>query len=493
VPITRRQFLQRTSVAAAAFAAPLALPRRVFGANDTIRAAVIGLGSRGVDYHIPCMENQQGVTVAALCDPDRSRLADALNDFRKKYGREPALALDMRTLLDRKDIDVVCYATQTYWHALGTIWACQAGKHVYGEKPACHYIWEGRQMVHAARKYDRIVQIGSQERSIPGTRAAVEWVRAGNLGKIKLITGFVNKPRASIGKRAEPLPIPPEVDYDLWCGPAQKVPLYRDRLHYDCAFDWNTGDGDSVGQGAHQMDVARWVLGETGLPRRVMSLGGRFGVDDAGNVANTQLIYYDFPSAPVIYEVHGLRSAKGARRAVTFRGLEVGAAVDCEDGYVMFRLGAKAYDRQGKVIQDFTGSMAGEFKTAPGDDDHLHFENFIDAIRAGDRAKLHAEILEGHVSASVCHTGNISYRLGRKASIGEIRQVTGAIPAWDDAFGRLLDHLKANEIALDGPTITLGPWLETVPGEEQFKDNPKANEIVRGWDREGFRIPEVKI
>lgn len=485
--INRRQFVKRAAVGAASIGVPLLVSSRVFGANETIRVAVVGLGSRGVDVHVPSMEQQKGVSVVALCDPDRSRLATAAKRFEQKYHRAPQQYVDIRKLLENKEVDVVSHATQTYWHVLGTIWACQAGKHVYVEKPACHYIWEGRQMVAAARKYNRLVQIGSQERSIPGTREAVEWVRAGNLGKIKMITGFVNKPRTSVGKGTVPLQIPPEVDYDLWCGPAKKVPLYRDRLHYDCAFDWNTGGGDAVNQGAHQMDVARWVLGETDLPRRVMSIGGRFQFNDAADCANTLIIYYDFPTAPVIYEVHNFRSAKGVRQAPLFRGLEVGAAVDCEGGYVMFRLGAKAFDTKGNEIKRF-----GEIKEGPGAEDHLHFENFIDAVRVSDRQKLHAEILEGHVSASVCHTGNISYRLGKKATVEEIRKVTGEIPAWNEAFDRLLAHLKANEIDVSGRTITLGPWLETIPGQERFKDNAEANAIVKGSYRAPFEVPEVK-
>ena len=297
------------------------------------------------------MEEQEGVKVVALCDPDRSRLASATKRFEQKYHHTPDQCADMRKLLDRKDVDVLSHATQTYWHCLGAIWSCQAGKHVYVEKPASQYLWEGRQAVNAARKYNRIVQCGTQERSIRGTKAAIQWVRAGNLGKIKLITAFCYKERFSVGKRDKPLEIPPEVDYDLWCGPAKKVPLYRDKLHYDCCFDWNTGGGDAVNQGAHQVDVARWLLGENDLPRRVMSIGGRFVFNDAADCPNTQIIYYDFPSAPVLYEMYDLRVAKGSNKIPKFMGETVGAYVTCEGGSILLRHGARVFDKDGKEFK----------------------------------------------------------------------------------------------------------------------------------------------
>ncbi len=308
------------------------------------------------------------------------------------------------------------------------------------------------------------------------------WVRAGNLGKIKLITAFCYKPRVSVGKRKEPLAIPPEIDYDLWCGPAQKLPIYRDQLHYDCCFDWNTGGGDAVNQGAHQVDVARWLLGENDLPRRVMSIGGRFVFNDVADCPNTQIIYYDFPTAPVLYEMYDMRVAKGSNQVPKFMNETVGAYVQCEGGSILLRHGARVFDKQGK-----------EFKKFEDDPDRLHFENFIDALRSGQREKLHAESVEGHISAGICHTGNISYRLGKTASASEIREVTQKIPAWDRLFDRFEAHLKAHEVDVDAPTITLGPWLETVPGEERFKDNAAANALVKGTYRAPYLVPEVNI
>jgi predicted dehydrogenase len=469
--------LQGSLLGAGAAALPLATARRVLGANEEIRVGVIGLGVRGNGTHVPRMQQQQGVRVVAICDPDRERLAACAATIEKKYSHKVEQFVDVRKLLEKKDLDVVSIATMQYWHALGTIWACQAGKHVYCEKPLSHFIWEGRQMVRAARRYNRLVQTGTQRRSDQSAIEAIKYLREGNLGKIKWITAFANKPRTSIGKRDTPLPIPESVDYELWCGPARKEPIYRDRLQYDCSFLWNTGDGESCNQGVHEIDMARWCLGITGLPRRVMSIGGRFVFNDAGDVPNTQIIYYDFPTAPILYEVHNLTAAKGSKQMPNFRGVRTGISVECEGGYVNIPDGT-AYDPQGKKIKSFSGR-------------ETHFENFIAAVRSGRREDLHADVLEGHISTAITHAGNISYRLGRPASLAEMRAQVKDIPIWNEMFDRFLAHLKAQEIDTDARTVTLGPWLELDPQQERFKDSAEANRLVRGFYREPFVVPEV--
>ena len=381
----------------------------------------------------------------------------------------------MRRLLDRRDIDVVSNATQNYWHGLSTIWACQAGKHVYVEKPLSHYIWEGRQMVNATRKYNRIVQCGTQRRSQQSIIDGIAWIRDGHLGKIRYITAFANKPRASCGKRETPLVIPSSIDYDLWCGPARKLPIYRDRLHYDCSFDWNTGDGESCNQSVHEMDVARWCLGEPGLPRRVMSIGGRFVFDDACDVPNTQIIYYDFATAPVLYEAHNLPRSIMHSQPPSFRGERVGVIVECEGGTVSLYRGI-AWDHHGQQIRTFTGG---------GD----HFANFIDAVRAGERGRLHADVEVGYLSTAVCHTGNIAYRVGQVASEEEQRAAVEKIPLLHEQYERLIAHLEANEI--DADTATLGPWLEIDQEHECFPDHDRANQLVRGFYREPYTVPDL--
>ncbi|MBN1908908.1 MAG: Gfo/Idh/MocA family oxidoreductase [Pirellulales bacterium] len=487
---TRRAFLQKSAAATVALGLPMVASSRAFGANDAIAVGVIGLGIRGAGTHIPRMEKQKGVRVVAVADPDRQRLGRTAESFAKKYGHKVDKYVDMRRLLARKDIDVVTNATQNYWHGLSTIWAFQEGKHVYCEKPLSHYIWEGRQMVNAARKFKRIAQCGTQGRSMKPIIEGIKWLHEGNLGPIQHVTAFANKPRWPIGKRDVPLVIPDTVDYDLWCGPAQKVPLYRSRLQYDCSFDWNTGGGESINQGVHEIDIARWLLKEKGLPRRAMSIGGRFNVDDAANVPNTQIACYDFASAPVFYEVHNLPTAKKwmvdqktmSRHAPTFRGVRTGVCVECEGGYAMLSnysgVGGQFFDKQGKLIKKFTG----------GED---HFENFIAAVRANDPGLLRAEILEGHLSTSIAHAGNISYRLGRLADQHEMRRQVRELPAFEPTYDRLLDHLRAHEIDLDAKSVTLGPWLEIDQQNERFKDNTKANELVHGTYRAPYVVPEI--
>jgi predicted dehydrogenase len=464
----------KSSIAAGIAAA---LPfSRVRGANESVRVGVVGLGGRGTGAHVPSFGNQKNVTIAAISDADANRMAQAAEMIESKYGYGVVQCQDMRQMFDRKDIDVIANATQNYWHGLSTIWACQAGKHVYVEKPLSHYIWEGRQMVNAARKYGRIVQCGTQHRSERLIAQTIQWIREGNLGKIKYISAFANKPRVSCGKRDTPLPIPESIDYDLWCGPARKLPIYRDRLQYDCSFDWNTGDGESCNQGVHEMDVARWCLGEAQPPRRVLSIGGRFVFNDACDVPNTQIIYYDFPAAPVLYEVHNLTKAKGSTEIPDFRGERVGVIVDCEGGSVSLYRGI-AWDNDGKQVKTFTGG---------GD----HFVNFIEAVRAGRREDLNADVLEGHLSTAVCHFGNISYRLGKTASTKEIRKQVQDVPLFADVFDRLLEHLAAHEIDPDAGTVTLGPWLDIDRRNERFKDNEQANRLVRGFYREPYVVPE---
>jgi predicted dehydrogenase len=454
---------------------PLTASARVLGANEEIRVGVVGLGGRGSGAHVPGFQDQKGVRVVALADVDRQRMSDAADKIHSKYGQKVEQFTDMRDMFQRKDIDVISNATQNYWHGLSTIWACQAGKHTYVEKPLSHYIWEGRQMVNAARKHDRIVQCGTQHRSEVKFAKAIQWIREGHLGKITYITAFANKQRSSCGLRQTPLEIPDSVDFDLWSGPAKKVPIYRDRLQYDCSFDWNTGDGEACNQGVHEVDVARWCLGETMLPRRVMSIGGRFLFNDACDVPNTQIIYYDYPTAPLLYEVHNLRKAKGSSESPDFRGERVGVVVNCEGGSVSLYRGI-AWDNEGKQVQKFTGGGN-------------HFANFIAAVRSGRREDLSAEIEEGHRSTAVTHLGNISLRVGEVASAEQQRAAVQDIPIWSDMHDRFAAHLEANEIDIN--KATLGPWLEVDRQNERFKDHDQGNRLVQGFYRQPFVVPEV--
>jgi len=484
--ISRRELLKGSAAAAASVAFPMVASSRVLAANEEIRVGVVGLGVRGTGAHIPGFSGQKGVSIVAVSDPDRARLGPAAKSLAAKSGRKVDQYVDMRHLFDRKDIDAVSNATMNYWHGLSTIWACQAGKHVYVEKPLSHYIWEGRQMVNAARKYNRLVQVGTQYRSLRGYAAMARWLNEGHLGKVLYATCFANKPRLPIGKRTEPLPIPATLDYDLWCGPARKDPIYRDRIQYDCSFTWNMGDGESCNQGVHEVDVARWVLGYAALPRRTMSIGGRFFVNDAGEVPNTQIIFYDY-EVPILYELHNLPKAKQfltpnepknyTGNMPRFRGIATGMCVQCEGGYT---LGTTAHDNQGKTLKSF----------GPSED---HFANFIKALRSGRREDLNADVLEGHISTAICHAGNISYRLGQTATVQEQRKRLGDIPCWNELFERYVKYVQAIDVNPDAST--LGPWLQCDPERECFQGphHEAANKIVRGFYREPYVVPEITL
>jgi predicted dehydrogenase len=479
---TRRVFLQQ-AVGAAAAGSMLSRVARA-DVNSKIRMAVVGFNGRG-ENHIEGFNEQ----LVALCDCDSRVLGRGAEAFDKKYGRKLDQISDFRRLLDRNDIDAISIATPNHLHSLIAILATQAGKDVYVEKPISHGVWEGRQLVNAAERHQRIVQCGTQSRSHLALRQAVEYVHGGKLGKILYVIGTCYKPRPSIGKLDKPLVIPKEVDYDLWCGPAAKVDLYRPKLHYDWHWDYNTGNGDMGNQGIHQMDIARWFLGATALSPRVVSFGGRLGYDDAGNSANTQVVLHDYAIAPLIFETRGLPKSKSAQKdrdswergMDNYRGSQVGVVVQCEHGSIVstshYGL-AQAFGPDGEEIKSWHG-------------EGNHFANFLDAVRSRKRSDLHADVLEGHLSSALCHTGTISHQLGEPRPADEILQSVAKNDRLQDSLERMFAHLRANEVNIDKPVVTVGATLEMDPATERFTNNQAANELLRREDRKPFAIPEI--
>ena len=476
--ISRRNFLKTSALASMVVATPYLVPKSAFGANETVTVGIVGLGIRGAYEHLPRFAKLPNVKVVALADADMARTDAAVKKLEMDFGQKADGYADMRKIFDRKDIDAIGNATMNYWHGLATIWACQADKHVYCEKPLSHFIWEGRQMVKAAEKYNRIVQCGTQNRSRQSTRDIMEYIKSGQLGKIKYVTAFANKPRTSVGKRTEPLPIPPTVDYDLWCGPAKDGPVYRNNLQYDCSFTWNMGDGESANQGVHEIDIARWVLGINELPRRVISFGGRFVWDDAADVPNTQMIYYDYPETPILYEVHNMRENKDPNSpAANTLGFGTGIIVHCEDGKAFISYGtAIAYDAEGKQVASWST-------------EETHFENFIDAVRSGRKEDLNSDALVGHISTTICNAGNVSYRLGKPASVSEQKAAIADVPLFGEMYERFLQHIAQHDV--DADTTILGPWLTCDPKNECFVDNDEANRIVKGFYRNPYLVEEI--
>ena len=406
--LSRREFV-KNSLATAGALAWSSNTLAASSAGDDIRVAVIGVNGRGKAHYNSLRRN-----VVAMCDIDQKVLAERAAKFKEDFGREVEQIVDYRKLMDRDDIDAVAIATPNHTHALIGIAAAQAGKHVYLEKPVSHNIWEGRQLVASAKLYDVRIQCGTQSRSSAAIKQAVEAVRGGMLGSIKYAIGTCYKPRPSIGELDSPLKIPSHIDYDLWCGPAEKRDLLRSRLHYDWHWDFNTGNGDMGNQGIHQMDIARWFLGEQDLAPRVLSIGGRLGYDDAGDTPNTQISYFDYPTAPLIFETRGLpRDKAGQKRwgssMDTYRGSGIGVIVQCEKGYVFVPSyhNAIAYDNSGE-----------EIKSWQDNGDTKHFSNWLDAVRAGDSDMLNGSIYDGHVSSSLCQMGGISHQLGEELPRG---------------------------------------------------------------------------
>lgn len=476
---SRRRFIQQ-SVAASTGVFYIAKTSWAKSPGDSINVAVIGFNGRG-GSHISGYKGlkKEGVNVAALCDVDSKVLDRGLAALDKDKIKAKGYS-DLRKLLENKDIDAVSIATPNHWHALASIWAIQAGKDVYVEKPVSHNVWEGRQIVKAARKYSKIVQTGTQSRSSrAGIYEAVKWVQGGNLGKVLLSRGLCYKRRASIGKSEGEQPLPDTVDYDLWCGPAPKTGLTRKKLHYDWHWTWAYGNGDLGNQGIHQMDIARWFLGEMALSPSVWSVGGRLGYEDDGETANTQMIYHAYEKAPLIFEVRGLPENKDSKNMDKFKGAGVGVIVECEGGTVVVPnySSATAFDKEGKEIKKWSGSED-------------HFKNFINACRSRRVDDLNADILEGHLSSGLCHTGNISHRLGKKEGPDAILEKIKGSAFAEETFGRMKEHLAKNDVDVSKDKLTLGVPLKMDPATERFIDNDAANALVRPKYREPFVVPE---
>jgi predicted dehydrogenase len=471
--MNRRDFVKASVAAGLSTLVPHA---RVRGANGDIRVAVVGIRSQGRN-HINWFRKIPGVRVVAVCDADQSFLERETQEFAKR-DEKVATYVDYRKLLEDKDIDAVITATPNHWHALVTVWGCQAGKDVYVEKPVCHNIWEGRQMVAAARKYNRIVQAGTQRRSDTGLREAIEFVNQGNLGKVRLIRGFVYGLRTSIGKVDGPQPVPETVDYNLWCGPAPMTPLMRKNLHYDWHWVWPTGDGDFGNNGIHYIDICRWITGQNQLAPRVVSLGGRFGYIDDGETPNTQIVYLDYQPVPILFELRNLPRFKGDSAMDHYRGVRYGVIVDCEGGYLA---GGYAYDWKGQRIR--------QFRLTEGSG---HHENFIAAVRSRKVSDLNADVQEGYLSAALCHMGNISQRLGREAAREQVLASFKANADLGESFDRFQEHLLVNGVDLQQTPRILGPWLTMDPQAQRFTGEfaDEANKLVRGTYRDPFVVPE---
>jgi len=479
---TRRQFLEdsmfATAAALAAGSASQAMaaekPSKQKGPGEKLDVAVIGVRGRG-GSHIGAFAGKGETQVTYICDADEEVGQKRCEQIAQKQGgKKPKFVKDMREVFDDPAVDIVSTATPNHWHALVSIWAMQAGKDVYVEKPVSHNVSEGRRIVQAARKYKKICQTGTQSRSMSGMRQAIEFILGGGIGEVNLARGLCYKRRGSIGKLDKPMNIPSHIDYNLWCGPAEKQDLYRPRLHYDWHWDFNTGNGDLGNQGIHQMDIARWGLGVDRLSDRVLSYGGRLGYEDAGNTPNTQVVIHDYGKKTLVFEVRGLNTKdyKGAKIGVIFQGT---------DGYVVMPSyhSATVFDNKGKVVKKFEGGGN-------------HFGNFLSAVRSRKVEDLNADIEEGHLSSALCHLGNISYLLGAEVSAAEALERLESLKTTDndqETFERTRQHLADNGVDLAKSKLTLGPSLAFDHRSESFVDNSPADALLTREYRAPFVVP----
>ena len=494
--MNRRTFLKSSLAASAALSLPARVRAQSPGANDDIRVAVIGFNGRGGD-HIGNYLKLKGVRLVALCDVDTTVLEKGKAQLAGK-GAEVATYQDIRKLLESKEVDAISIATPNHWHSLAAIWAIQAGKDVYVEKPVSHNVWEGRQLVKAADAHQKIVQMGVQSRSGAGLAAALEWVKDGPLGKLQYARALCYKRRASIGKVSGEQAVPATIDYDLWCGPAEKLPLTRAKLHYDWHWVWNTGNGDLGNQGIHQMDIARRFLGEDALSPAVMAFGGRLGYVDDGETPNSLVIFHDYKKAPLIFEVRGLPEKTDGKGMDKYRGADVGVIVQYEKGHILCPNynDAIAFDADGKEIRKFAKSAAAKGDGEPAEkkagepDNENHYANFLGAVRSRKTADLHGKILDGHISSALCHTGNIAYRLGKKTAPEAIKEkIKGSKDAMD-SFDRLATHLAANNLDISTDQLAFGEYLKFDPKTEKFIGNAEADKMLTREYRAGFVVPE---
>jgi predicted dehydrogenase len=473
--LNRRSFLKKSLAAAATVTvAGTKSSGRVLGANDVIRVGVAGLNGRG-SAHVAGFAGMSGVQVTCLIDPDTRTFDRRAAEVQKRGGNQPRTIQDVRRALEDRNLDAITIATPNHWHALMTIWAAQAGKHVYVEKPCSHNVKEGRIAMQTARRHNVIVQHGTQSRSDATWANIIEVVRSGKLGRLLVARGLVYKPRASIGTQPNSQP-PKEVDFNLWLGPAARQPFHANLVHYNWHWFWDFGNGDIGNQGVHQMDIARWGIAGATLPRSVVAVGGRYGYSDQGQTPNSQLAIFDYGPTKLIFEVRGLRTDR-------YRGQGIGNIFHLEEGTIA---GTQFFPR--KSIKPAPLPQVENRSPRPGGRDH--FANFIAAIRSRRVEDLNADILEGHYSSALCHLANISYRLGRESAFNPQARAFGSDKDGNETLERMEEHLRNNGLQLDGLRLRVGPRLEIDAANETIVNNNEASRLLTRSYREGFVVPE---
>ncbi len=485
---TRRSFLKSTLATAATITvAGTKSSARVLGANDSIRIGVAGLNGQGKS-HTGQYLGIKGVEIAYLIDPDTRTWAWHLKKIDEKGMHKPQTVQDVRKALEDKNLDAISIATPNHWHALMTVWACQAGKDVYVEKPCSHNPHEGRIAVETARKYHRIVQHGTQSRSSSEMARIVEIIKSGKLGKLLVSRGLCYKdglgsPRSTRGSIgfAKPKKPPSELDFNIWLGPAKVQPYHDNLVHYRWHWFWDFGNGDIGNQGIHEMDKARWAIPGAILPKSVLSLGGRLGhtLPDQGQTPSSQIAIFDYGETQLIFEVRGLSSK-------AYLGEKVGNIFHLEAGTIA---GSNFYPKGSKQAEPLP-KIDVEVKRGPGGG---NFGNFIAAVRSRKESDLNAPILEGHHSAALVHLANASYRLGELVLFDPRTKSFGDNKEAYETLARMEDYLKEHKLNLEETKYRLGRKLTVDSTSETVLGDEAANKLLTRHYREPFVAPEKVV
>jgi predicted dehydrogenase len=464
--------------------------------NDSVGLSIIGAGGRAGD-HIQNYKKNKFVKILYICDPDSKRAESRCLEIERELGYKPKALTDFRQSLEDKNVSAISGATTNHWHALASVWALQAGKHVFMEKPLTHNIHEGKAIVAAVQKYKLIFQTGTQCRSAKNVQDVVKYVHDGGIGDVKFVRGICYKRRKAIDTLGD-YPIPKEIDYDLWSGPAQIKPLTRKNFHYDWHWQRYYGNGDLGNQGPHQTDIARWFLGIERFPNAVISYGGRLGYDiekkdpnyiDAGDVANTEVSIYDYGDKSIVFETRGLVTEPILVPNTKDAGTLVGVIAYGSKGYALQGFALKGQTYNQSAIFDLEGQLVKKFTSGEN-----HYDNFIDALIKNDPSAVTADARCGALSAAISHLGNISYYLKEKNKIDvdDLKKELKNIKSFDDnetTLNRTVEHLQKNGVDLKKTPLSLGALLNIDAEKEEFINNPEANTMLSRDYRKGFEVP----
>jgi len=482
---TRRGFLKTAAATVAtATIAGTKSSGKVLGANDTVRVAIAGLNGRG-GSHVGEFVGMKNVEIAYLVDPDSRTFAKHLKTIAGANKPKPVVLADVRQALEDKTLDAVSIATPNHWHALMTIWACQAGKDVYVEKPCSHNVHEGRIAVETARKYKRVVQHGTQNRASEAWAHLAAVAKSGKLGKLLVSRALCYKDggtggstRGNIGTKPTKSP-PTELDFNIWTGPAQAQPYHENLVHYRWHWFWDFGNGDIGNQGVHEMDKARWLIPGAQWPKTVLSLGGRFTGPDQGQTPNGMVTMMDYGETLLIFEVRGQKSDN-------YYGQGVGNILHFESGTVA---GGRFYPKGSDKAEAMPKLDVTLEKKPSGN----HFGNFINCVRSRKTEDLNADIAVGHVSAGLCHLANISYRLGKDEPFNPRTKAVVGNESASDTLARMEDYLKGHGVNLESTSLTVGRKLEFDGASEQFKNDSQANALLTRQYRAPFVVPDKVV